>query len=79
MDHHGHDLARVEVGRGTMSVDKELLRQSYRALKAMQAACDEWAAEFTQKTRAMNWAVVNKAYCDCEDALRQIKQRLGKT
>jgi hypothetical protein len=60
-----------------MSVDKDLLRQAYRALKGMQAATDEWAAEFSQKTRAMNWGVVNQAYCACEDSIRNIQQRLG--
>ena len=39
------------------------------ALKAMQKACDEWAAEFTQKKRAMNWGVVNDAYCKAAAAL----------
>lgn len=39
------------------------------ALKAMQRACDEWAAEFTQKKRAMNWGIVNDAYCKAAAAI----------
>ena len=39
------------------------------AVKAMQAACDEWAAEFTQKKRAMDWGVVNDAYVKASAAL----------
>ena len=42
------------------------------ALKAMQAACDEWAAEFTQKKRAMNWGVVNDAYIKCGRVLARM-------
>jgi hypothetical protein len=40
------------------------------AIKAMFAACDEWAAEFTQKKRAMDWGVVNNAYMRAEKALK---------
>ena len=43
------------------------------ALKAMQSACDEWAAEFTQCKRAMDWGIVNDAYCKAEKALRLAK------
>jgi hypothetical protein len=39
------------------------------AVKAMQLACDEWAAEFTQKTREINWAVVNDAYIKASNAI----------
>ncbi len=41
---------------------EKVLPEMTEALKAMQKACDEWAAEFTQKTRAMNWGIVNDAY-----------------
>ena len=39
------------------------------AVKAMQTACDEWAAEFTQKKRAANWGIINEAYCKAERAI----------
>lgn len=39
------------------------------AVKAMQKACDEWAAEFTQKKRAMDWGVVNDAYLKASAAI----------
>ena len=41
------------------------------ALRAMFAACDEWAAEFTQHKRAMNWGVVNDAYCKASKVLKE--------
>ena len=47
--------------------------QLVAAVKAMQGACDEWAAEFTQKTRAMNWGKVNDAYMQAGAALRAVK------
>ncbi len=47
--------------------------QLVEAVKAMQGACDEWAAEFTQKTRAMNWGKVNDAYMQASAALRAVK------
>lgn len=43
------------------------------ALEAMEKACDEWAAEFTQKKRAMNWGIVNDAYCKATTALSLAK------
>ncbi len=39
------------------------------AVKAMQAACAEWAAEFTQGKRAMNWGIVNDAYVKAARAI----------
>lgn len=41
---------------------REVGRQLAQALDGMMGACDEWAAEFTQNKRAMNWGVVNEAY-----------------
>jgi len=40
-----------------------------KAVKLMQKACDEWAAEFTQKRRGMDWGVVNTAYYAAEKAI----------
>ena len=48
--------------------------QLVEAVKAMQGACDEWAAEFTQKTRAMNWGKVNDAYMQATAALRAVEE-----
>ena len=45
------------------------------AIKAMQLACDEWAAEFTQKKRAMDWGVVNDAYVKASRAIRKAEGR----
>lgn len=45
------------------------------ACKAMQKACDEWAAEFTQKKRAMDWRVVNDAYVKAERAIAQAEAK----
>ena len=47
------------------------------ALKAMRKACDEWAAEFTQKKRAMDWGVVNDAYCKANAAIARAKGRIA--
>ena len=51
---------------GAIVAERNRLRtvnnQLLEAVRAMQAACDEWAAEFTQKKRAMDWGVVNDAY-----------------
>jgi hypothetical protein len=46
------------------------LAEAKDALKAMFAACDEWAAEFTQKKRAMDWGVVNAAYTKAAKIIR---------
>lgn len=49
------------------------------AVKAMRAACDEWAAEFTQNnwifSRAMDWGIVNDAY---SKAARSIAKAEGE-
>lgn len=44
------------------------------AVRSMQKACDEWAAEFTQKKRAMDWGVVNDAYCKASAAIAKAKE-----
>ena len=43
------------------------------ALYCMRLACDEWAAEFTQKKRAMDWGVVNDAYLKTTQALANFR------
>ena len=48
------------------------LDEAKAALEAMQKACDEWAAEFTQKKRAMNWGIVNDAYIKCGRVLAKL-------
>jgi len=40
------------------------------AVRAMVAATDEWAAEFTQGRRAMDWGIVNDAYLKADKVLK---------
>jgi hypothetical protein len=41
------------------------------AVRAMVAATDEWAAEFTQGRRAMDWGIVNDAYLKADKVLKE--------
>ena len=54
------------------------LDEAKAALEAMQKACDEWAAEFTQKKRAMNWGIVNDAYIKCGRVLARMSESKEK-
>ena len=47
------------------------LAEAVKAVEAMVRATDEWAAEFTQHMRAMNWGVVNEAYMLAGKVLRK--------
>lgn len=53
---------------------RETIKALVEALEGMQAACDEWAAEFVQRRRAMNWRVVNDAYISAERALAHARK-----
>jgi len=51
---------------------EQKLTDAVAAVQGMFAACDEWAAEFTQKKRAMDWGVVNGAYLAAGKFLRSM-------
>lgn len=53
---------------------EERLAESIDALEWMQKATDEWAAEFTQKKRGMDWGVVNTAYCKASAVIAKARK-----
>ena len=61
-----HAYHRVPVLEARIKVLEE-------ALKGMEKAADEIAAEFIRKKRATDWAVVNDAYCATRAALNEGK------
>ena len=50
------------------------LDEAKAALEAMQKACDEWAAKFTQRKRTMNVDAYIDACIKCERVLAKMKE-----
>ena len=60
---------------GCAGINPDAVKELLEAVKAMQDACDEWAAEFTQKKRGMNWGIVNDAYLKASRSIAKAEGR----